>query len=116
MNELNRVMIKKLALNISYHLVAPLITKVVLSDAIDRKRLEPMEAFGMQSDAEDYTLDKLELGELSVSDFISDDTWHEILGLTTSKLEACFKQNPDDVKEMFNDYMEYMNSKYPTMS
>lgn len=116
MNELQKVMIKKLALNLAYHYVAPAITKMVLSDAIERHELEPSKAFIMQDDATEYALSQLETGKLSVYNFMDKEIWDFILDSTITKVKDYFEENPEGAHEMFNDYIDYMNDKYPAMS
>lgn len=109
LSELNKVMIKKLALNLTYR---ELTVHFLYMKELKEGDMSTLDFIHKR----DVLLRGFETGELDIHDFVKEEYMNKLVKEHEKNLSSYYEDSPEKVKEMFSAYTDYLAEKYPTMS
>lgn len=112
-DELHKVMIKKLALNLAYHEIAPDFTHHVMKEAIKDNDITILDAIIGYGEACERALYGFETGEIDITEIVKEECLQRIVKGHAKNLIKIFKGSPKRLDNIFKDYTKYLNDKYP---
>lgn len=112
-DELHKVMIKKLALNIAYHEIAPDFARYIMKEAIKSNDITVLDAIVGYNGACERALYGFETGELDITEIVKEECLQRIVRGHAKGLIKIFKKSSRELDSIFKDYTEYLNDKYP---